>query len=188
MGQNRWVRHVSAVIFKTEDGFEVQCYVHLFNSCTQNWFSIASIIEHVLSMVKNQNPKIINCVLEKWQCWLQSQQSTSPSLTWYWYENWHLCTTVWLLRSPVKEGHMRQKNVSNERTHKKICEWKEWCSVCRGYEEGVRISWRRKGLQIYCCRGRHAIKGYTEETAKSIEGISHLNNFSYEEPLAYGAG
>ena len=108
MGQNRWVRHVSAVIFKTEDGFEIQCYVHLFNSCTQNWFSIASIIEHVLSMVKNQNPKIINCVLEKWQCWLQSQQSTSPSLTWYWYENWHLCTTVCDRKISPMKGHIRR--------------------------------------------------------------------------------
>ena len=53
----------SSHIVKTEEGFEVECYVHLFKPCTQSWFSIASIIEHVLSMIKNQNPNITDTYL-----------------------------------------------------------------------------------------------------------------------------
>ena len=33
-------------------------YVHLFEECTQNWFAVASIIEHALTTVKEANPSI----------------------------------------------------------------------------------------------------------------------------------
>ena len=37
--------HVSAVITKEEEKFQVECLVHLFDNCTQNSFAVASIIE-----------------------------------------------------------------------------------------------------------------------------------------------
>ena len=48
--------HVSAVITKssTADKFQVECFVHLFNSCTQNSFAVASIIEHLLKTLKKE--------------------------------------------------------------------------------------------------------------------------------------
>ena len=52
--------HVSAVITKKEGNtdFSVDCYVHLFDSCTQNWFSVASIIENLLHNIKKKNNRI----------------------------------------------------------------------------------------------------------------------------------
>lgn len=52
--------HVSAVITKKEntDDFDVSCYVHIFQSCTQNWFSVASIVENLLTNIKKKNRKI----------------------------------------------------------------------------------------------------------------------------------
>jgi hypothetical protein len=44
--------HVSAVITKNTNKFNVDCYVHIFESCTQNWFSVASIIENLLTNIK----------------------------------------------------------------------------------------------------------------------------------------
>ena len=42
--------HISSVISKdTEEQIDiVTSYVHLFNSCTQEWFSVASIVEDLL--------------------------------------------------------------------------------------------------------------------------------------------
>ena len=50
--------HVSAVITKssTAEKFQFECFVHLFNSCTQNSFAVASIIEHLLKTLKKEYP------------------------------------------------------------------------------------------------------------------------------------
>ncbi|VDI15325.1 Hypothetical predicted protein [Mytilus galloprovincialis] len=52
--------HVTAVCKKEADTdiISVQCYVHLFDSCTQNWFAVASILEHVLKMMKEKDSSI----------------------------------------------------------------------------------------------------------------------------------
>ena len=56
--------HVSAVITtqkKDGDGkneFEVECFIHLFNKCTQESFAVLSIIEDLLKNVKAEYPNI----------------------------------------------------------------------------------------------------------------------------------
>ena len=41
-----------------EDRVEVDTFFHIFDSCTQDWFSVASIVEHVLSVIKIEDPPI----------------------------------------------------------------------------------------------------------------------------------
>ena len=41
-----------------EDRVEVDTFVHIFDSCTQDWFSVASIVEYVLSIIKMEDPSI----------------------------------------------------------------------------------------------------------------------------------
>ena len=45
--------HISAVITRArvESNHEVECYVHIFNNCTQNSFAVLSIIEDLLHNV-----------------------------------------------------------------------------------------------------------------------------------------
>lgn len=49
--------HVTAVCKKGAgtDDISVQCYVHLFDSYTQNCFAVASILEHVLKIMKERD-------------------------------------------------------------------------------------------------------------------------------------
>ena len=48
--------HVSAVITRsTAEKFQVECFVHLFNTCTQNSFAVASIIENLLKVLKKEH-------------------------------------------------------------------------------------------------------------------------------------
>ena len=40
--------HVACIVFKVgENEFDVETIVHIFDSCIQDWFSVASIVEHV---------------------------------------------------------------------------------------------------------------------------------------------
>ena len=57
--------HVSCAI--TSDGkgkFLVSFYNHLFNSCSQNWFSVLSILESLQITVRSSNPKVKNTYLK----------------------------------------------------------------------------------------------------------------------------
>ena len=57
--------HVSCVI--TSDGkgnFFVSFYNHLFNSCSQDWFSVLSILESLLITVRSSNPKVKKAYLK----------------------------------------------------------------------------------------------------------------------------
>ena len=57
--------HVSCAI--TSDGkgnFFVSFYNHLFNSCSQDWFSVLSILESLLITVRSSNPKVKKAYLK----------------------------------------------------------------------------------------------------------------------------
>ena len=50
--------HVSAIIIirSTAVKFQVECFIHLLNTCTQNRFAVASIIKNLLKTVKKEYP------------------------------------------------------------------------------------------------------------------------------------
>jgi len=50
--------HVSSVITRRDESLEVTCYVHLVNSCRQDWFAVLSILENLLSTIKQGNPAV----------------------------------------------------------------------------------------------------------------------------------
>ncbi|KAK3719183.1 hypothetical protein QZH41_007785 [Actinostola sp. cb2023] len=74
--------HISAVITKKDDKFEVECFTHIFNTCVQNSFAVASVLEHLLQAIKQEYPRIGRAffalrqcrVLQKWSFATQSPQ------------------------------------------------------------------------------------------------------------------
>lgn len=52
--------HISRIIFKDEKSKEVemQSYAHLFDSCTRDWYTVASILEDLLFKFKSTHPSI----------------------------------------------------------------------------------------------------------------------------------
>lgn len=52
--------HVSAVIthLHADGRYEVECFVHLINTCNQNSFAVMSVIEHLLKTIKLEYPSI----------------------------------------------------------------------------------------------------------------------------------
>ena len=57
-GERAQIWHVSVVITKHTEKFQVECFVHLFDNWTQNSFAVASIIEHLLNTIKKESPEI----------------------------------------------------------------------------------------------------------------------------------
>ena len=58
LGKRERSWNISAVITRAtaECKHEVECYVHIFNNCTQNSFAVLSIIEDLLHNVKQEYP------------------------------------------------------------------------------------------------------------------------------------
>ena len=57
---------ISAVITRAavESKHEVECFVHIFNNCTQNSFPVLSIIEDLLHKVKQEYPVVTTVYLQ----------------------------------------------------------------------------------------------------------------------------
>ena len=56
--------HISSVISKKSDGqYEITSYAHLFNSCKQDWYTVASILEDLLGTISKENPEITQAFL-----------------------------------------------------------------------------------------------------------------------------
>ena len=50
--------HISAVVTKKDSRIEVECFVHIFNFCTQNNYAVASIFEHLFQTIKAEYQSI----------------------------------------------------------------------------------------------------------------------------------
>lgn len=57
--------HISAVITRAtvENKYELECFVHIFNNCTQNSFAVLSVIEDLLHKVKQEYPVVTTAYL-----------------------------------------------------------------------------------------------------------------------------
>ena len=52
--------HVSCVISKNtaDDSLQVQSYVHLFDSCAQDWYTVCAILGHLLTIIRENKPEV----------------------------------------------------------------------------------------------------------------------------------
>ena len=52
--------HFSCVISQNaaDNSLQVESYVHLFNSCGQDWHTVCTILEHLLKIIKENKPEV----------------------------------------------------------------------------------------------------------------------------------
>lgn len=57
--------HVSCIISTSDSGqdLEIVSYVHLFDSCTQGWYAVFAILNHLLTTAKSAQPQITQAYL-----------------------------------------------------------------------------------------------------------------------------
>ena len=57
--------HVACVIFRSgSESHSVETFVHVFDTCTQDWFSVVSILEHLLSTIKEEHKNVSTAYLK----------------------------------------------------------------------------------------------------------------------------
>ena len=86
-----------------EDRVEVDTFVHIFDSCTQDWFSVASIVEHVLSVIKMKDPSITKFFLRSDNAGCYHNTELLLSLKAMGKDTeWSLNAMISLIRNPAK--------------------------------------------------------------------------------------
>lgn len=63
--------HVSSVVSCDElmGELQVTSFVHLFDQCTQDWFAVASVIEHLLTYLKANNVQRVHLRSDEAGCY-----------------------------------------------------------------------------------------------------------------------
>ena len=169
--------HVSAVITKQAGKFEVECFVHIFDTCTQNSFAVASIIEHLLKTIKKESPEINNVYLrsDNAGCYHSGSlllslplngQRTGITVQRYDFSEPQSGKDICDRKTAPMKAHIRRW--VNEKHDVITAEDMKTALGSHGGVKGVRAA----VVQVDTSR---------EITANKIPGISLLNNFSVEE-------
>ena len=159
-----------------EDRVEVDTFVHIFDSCTQDWFSVASIVEHVLSVIKMEDSSITKVFL----------RSDNASC----YHN----TELLLSLKAMGERHgveYKRYDFSDPQSGKDVCDrriasmkthMRRW--VNEGHDittaEEMKIALEsREGVRACRFAVVEIDKSTQNSQVKKILGISFLNNFMF---------
>ena len=171
--------HVTCSIKRTsvdEDRVEVDTFVHIFDSCTQDWFSVASIVEHVLSIIKMEDPSITKFFLrsDNAGCYHNTELLLSLKAI---GERYGVEFKRYDFSDPQSGKDVCDRRIASMETH-----MRRW--VNEGYDittaEEMKIALEsHEGVR----RCRFAVveidKSTQNSQVKKIPGISFLNNFMF---------
>lgn len=169
--------HISAVITKAEK-VEVECFVHIFNTCIQNSYTVASMVEHLLGTLKQEQPQIS-------QAFLRSDNAGC-------YKNGPLLTAIPGISQRTGISVLRY-DFSETQTGKDICDRKaaamkahikRWVNekhdvlTAEDMKEALESHRGTKGCRVAVVQvdSSKATGGDNK-----IPGISELNNFCFQE-------
>lgn len=169
--------HVSSVLSKNSEGsIEVSYFAHLFNSCSQDWYSVTSIVEQLLTTIRRVKPHVTTVCL-------RSDEAGC-------YHNSQLLAAVRDVGERVGISVARY-DFSEPQFGKDICD-RIVCpmkgAIRRYCNEGHDILSAKdmySALKERQVDGSTAAVCETNETLKDLEikkiqGISAFHNFSYE--------
>lgn len=168
--------HVSAIITRSPaKDFDVECLVHLFETCKQDCFAVAGILEDVLKTVKKENPKIR-------RAYLKSDNAGC-------YHNAQLLLTIDDI-SKTSGIDIVRYDFSDPQAGKDVCDRKlaHMKAHIRRYvnehNDVTTASEMKKALESHGgTKGcRYAVAEMDNSDAKTdvkLDGISYLYNFSF---------
>ena len=172
--------HISAVITRVteESKNELECFVHIFNNCTQNSFTILSIIEDLLRKVKQEYPAVTTAYFRSDNAGCYHNRPLLLSL-----REVGERTGVRPVRYDFSEPQAG-KDVCDRKTAAMKAHIKRWVNE---RHDVVTAADMKAALEshggIKGCRVAVVEVDTTRERNKDnkIPGISVLNNFQYEE-------
>ena len=172
--------HISAVITRAtvESKHEVECFVHIFNNCTQNSFAVLSIIEDLLQKVKLEYPGVTTAYLRSDNAGCYHNGPLLLSL-----REVGVRTGVRPVRYDFSEPQAG-KDICDRKTAAMKAHIKRWVNEKHDVvtAEDMKAALESHG-GIKGCRAAVVEVDTTRERNKDskIPGISVLNNFQYEE-------
>lgn len=170
--------HVSAVITNTGGKYHVECYVHLFDVCVQDAFSVISIVENLFHAIRKDYPTIT-------KAYLRSDNASC-------YHNGPLLLSLPYIGKRTGITPLRY-DFSDPQAGKDICDRKiapMKAHIRRWVNEKHDVTTAENMKEALESHG--GLKGCRAAVAKvaplrdngannKIPGISLLNNFSYEK-------
>lgn len=181
--------HVSSVISRDEltGKLQVTSFAHLFNQCTQDWFAVASIIEHLLTYLKAKNVQSVSLRSDEAGC----------------YHSNSLIAAVRDIGERVGIA-VKSYDFSEPQSGKDICD-RILCPLkssirtyCSEGHDILTASDMRDALQQHHVRGTSASVNAVDESKKALlinklDHFSGFHNFHFEESgirawKAYGIG
>ena len=179
-GQRGRSWHISAVISRAtvESKYEVECFVHIFNNCSQNSFAVLSIIENLLHKVKQEYPVVTTVYLRSDNAGCYHNGPLLLSL-----REVGVRTGVRPVRYDFSEPQAG-KDICDRKTAAMKAHIKRWVDERHDVvtAEDMKAALESHG-GIKGCRAAVVDVDTTRERNKDskIPGISVLNNFQYEE-------
>lgn len=171
--------HVSSVISKSGQELEVECYVHIFDSCTQNWIAVASIVEDVLCNVKKEDPHVENVYLKSDNagCYHSTQLLSSlPEIG----KRTGITVQRYDFSDPQSGKDICDRKIASLKGHiRRYVNEKHDVITADDMKTALDSHTGVKGCRVAVaevCIDHDSVK-----TVKSIEGISFLNNFAFNE-------
>ena len=162
----------------TAEKFQVECFVHLFNTCTQNSFAVASIIEHLLKTLKEEYPILKQAFLRSDNfagCYKNGALLSLPEIS----ER----SGIKILRYDFSDPQAG-KDICDRKTAPMKAHIKRWVNVkhdvltAEDMEQAIESHGGLKG-----CRAAVVEVDISKDVVKDnkIPGISFLNNFRFIE-------
>ena len=174
--------HVSAVITRVhaDRRYEVECFVHLFNTCNQNSFAVMSVIEHLLQNSKLEYPSISKACLrsDNAGCYRNGPLILSPPVM-------GEKTGVMPLRYDFSEPQAGQ-DICDRKTAPMKAHIRRWMDE---RHDVITAEDMKQALESHGgLRGCRAAVVEVDSTKavgndNKIPGISLINNFLFEEGL-----
>ncbi|XP_027043233.1 uncharacterized protein LOC113671228, partial [Pocillopora damicornis] len=183
--------HITFAISKANsEEIETRTYIHIFDECTQNWFAVASIIEHTLTTLKAFKPNLSQVYLRSdnagcYHCgylllsFLSIGDRTGVKITRYDFSEPQAGKDICNRRVAGLKSHMRRfLNEGND--------IKTASDMKTAFESYGGV----KGCYAAVCQVQPSAQTMTKHT---MTGVQALNNFSYENRglrmwRAYGIG
>ena len=169
--------HVSAVITKQAETFQVECIVHIFDNCTQNSLAVSSITEHLLKTMKKESPQIDNAYLRSDNAGCYHSGSLSLSLSFI-----SPRTGIKVLSYDFSEPQSGN-DICNQKTAPVKAHIRRWVNekhdviTAEDMTTALDSHGGVKGVRVAVVQ----VDPTKESTANKIQGISLLNNLSFEK-------
>ena len=158
--------------------FQTRTFIHLFDDCNQNWFAVASILEHTLATLKGLKPHLTEAFLKSDNagCYHTAFLLLSlPSLG----ERSGVRVTRYDFSGPQAGKDICDRRIASIKSHiRRFVNEGNDVETAASMKTAIESHGGVKGCYASVCKVQTTLQTMRKHT---MTGVQSLNNFSYEE-------